>query len=704
MEINLFTQFNFIMYITDRYPDAFFVQTMQAVKLLIAFTISISILLIVCKNPIHSILLLIGLFFRGTIFLFTLQREYFSRLFLIVYVGAIVVLFLFIIRRLDLKSVNTKVFFKDLFAHRHGIVWLLVNVGFILISQNFFDINYIFFIKRSFNLSITRFIYDSNLFFDWASIIQRTSHISALGGVLYTEYKISIILVAFLLFISRMGSLTITLGLSKSKKINNIFFITENILIKQQDSNYQVRRNSSFNRNFLWIRPSINKVFWTQPRVIKIVGSIIEELTLDFFEYINFKIQYFWYCSNMKDCLFSIPLDDRIFICHFTFIFFYIGYLIYRYVTNPHFRQSYELMFNKTVWFVKAIFYGIILRIIEIFKLVKYIIKFKIYQYRITNSNYLYGIFPLWFSNAVSSTVNYFYGEPPRPVPRWMHENDDVESPRFYEPVQNISNAIVTTDPVSPSIVLGLDPSILADIREGTRRRFQNGWNSPRNYGMVNYLNEHFPSNNIIRYVCNIIEVSSNIYNNLSNNDKVQLIVKAIIKWQRGPSYDGGFRRPINNRLVPRVARMASHQRPPSNIVVSQPQQSIPPFEKPTIIINPNRVSLQEQLDFIDPREISTNFWHSILLYDTKRFAILEPKKDHYSCFQELVYFPHRGHFKRPRSSTKSLDPIPAWTHETLTSFCYENLKHEQDPGESLSPTVIKTIEYIVENNIHSYF
>ena len=92
------------------------------------------------QNPIHSILLLIRVFFIGTLFLFFLQREYYARLFLIVYVGAIVVLFLFIIRILELKRINVANRFKDLFIFRYIILIFFCIEIFFLISQNFFDL------------------------------------------------------------------------------------------------------------------------------------------------------------------------------------------------------------------------------------------------------------------------------------------------------------------------------------------------------------------------------------------------------------------------------------------------------------------------------------------------------------------------------------------------------------------------------------
>ncbi len=113
---------------------------MLLIQIIGAFMCGTCLLVIGVQNPIHSILLLIRVFFLGTLLLFFLQREYYARLFLIVYVGAIVVLFLFIIRRLELKMVNVSRRFRDLFALRHVILaFLLIEVLF-LVSYDFFDL------------------------------------------------------------------------------------------------------------------------------------------------------------------------------------------------------------------------------------------------------------------------------------------------------------------------------------------------------------------------------------------------------------------------------------------------------------------------------------------------------------------------------------------------------------------------------------
>jgi len=113
------------------------------------------LLVIGIANPIHSILLLIGVFFIGTILLFFLQREYYARLFLIVYVGAIVVLFLFIIIRLELKIVNIVSRLSDFFIDFRLMILIFVLLEIIFfISEQFFDLSGFLPITREVNFVI----------------------------------------------------------------------------------------------------------------------------------------------------------------------------------------------------------------------------------------------------------------------------------------------------------------------------------------------------------------------------------------------------------------------------------------------------------------------------------------------------------------------------------------------------------------------
>jgi len=82
---------------------------------------------------------------------------------------------------------------------------------------------------------------EGNGFIDWSTILHRTDHLRALGGILYTEYKITIIVASILLFLSIVGALAVTLYFPK-----NYFSIEIISDRKFQDPNLQTRRHPSF--------------------------------------------------------------------------------------------------------------------------------------------------------------------------------------------------------------------------------------------------------------------------------------------------------------------------------------------------------------------------------------------------------------------------------------------------------------------------
>jgi NADH:ubiquinone oxidoreductase subunit 6 (subunit J) len=190
-------------------------------------------LVIGVQNPIHSILILILVFLLGSILLFVLQVEYFALLFMIVYVGAIVVLFLFIVMMLEIKMVNVSERFRDLFSFRNLILAFLVIEVLLLSSSDVLDI------APFLNLQGDDILYfkEANLYTDYSKILQRTDHLRGIGGVLYTEYKLSVFLAAVLLFLSMVGSIVMTLDSDAIKTI------------KMQDANHQALRHPTLISN-----------------------------------------------------------------------------------------------------------------------------------------------------------------------------------------------------------------------------------------------------------------------------------------------------------------------------------------------------------------------------------------------------------------------------------------------------------------------
>lgn len=75
------------------------------------FIVGLSLGVIWCRNPIHNLFCLIGVFFNSILIFFSIRVEFLSLIFLIVYLGAIAILFLFVIMLLNLRNVTFINFF-----------------------------------------------------------------------------------------------------------------------------------------------------------------------------------------------------------------------------------------------------------------------------------------------------------------------------------------------------------------------------------------------------------------------------------------------------------------------------------------------------------------------------------------------------------------------------------------------------------------
>ena len=171
----------------------------------ISFIIGISILVFLVNNPIHSLLNLIAVFFFGTCFLFFINIEYYALLFLIVYVGAIVVLFLFIIRILELKLTNAISINKNFLWYNILLIFFIFFIG--IISLDMFSLSYFL----SLDNDSVKLLTEANTNTNDINFLYQIDQLFVLGIILYTEFKFSVILASLLLFIVIVGVLILTL-------------------------------------------------------------------------------------------------------------------------------------------------------------------------------------------------------------------------------------------------------------------------------------------------------------------------------------------------------------------------------------------------------------------------------------------------------------------------------------------------------------
>ncbi len=160
-----------------------------AFYLFAAVTLLSALMVITAKNPVHSVLFLILAFFNAAGLFVLLGAEFVAMILVIVYVGAVAVLFLFVVMMLDMG-------FEDL---RKGALQY-VPLGLIIGGVLLFELATIY--------SAWQFApsYGANL----ASPASEMKNTEALGMLLYTDYIYAFQIAGLILLVAMIGAIVLT--------------------------------------------------------------------------------------------------------------------------------------------------------------------------------------------------------------------------------------------------------------------------------------------------------------------------------------------------------------------------------------------------------------------------------------------------------------------------------------------------------------
>lgn len=177
-------------------------------------------------NAVHSVLFLIIVFCNMAGLLVLSGAEFLAFLLLIVYVGAIAVLFLFVVMMLNVKSSSQKV-----------NIWSLIPISmFILIS---FLLQIISVISLNFDISSAL----AQIHVNWNNWIlenRGSNNVEVIGGVLYTEYSFIFLTSGYILLIAMVGVIVLTMH--------------QKVFVKKQSIGYQLSRGPDGVIKFLDLR------------------------------------------------------------------------------------------------------------------------------------------------------------------------------------------------------------------------------------------------------------------------------------------------------------------------------------------------------------------------------------------------------------------------------------------------------------------
>ena len=152
-----------------------------------------SLMVISSRNPVHSVLFLILAFFNAAGLFVILHAEFLAMILIIVYVGAVAVLFLFVVMMLDFKTSLEK-------SNILQYMPIGIFVGMVFISE-------LIIVLINTKLELKNIQILTNPLSDFGNL----TNTEAIGSILYTDYILYFQVSGIILLVAMVGSIVLTL-------------------------------------------------------------------------------------------------------------------------------------------------------------------------------------------------------------------------------------------------------------------------------------------------------------------------------------------------------------------------------------------------------------------------------------------------------------------------------------------------------------
>ena len=163
-------------------------------------TVTTATVVVTVRNPINAALFLVLTFFTSAVIWMTLEAEFLAIILVLVYVGAVMVLFLFVVMMLDINIARMREGFSRILPL--GIVFAVIMLLLMwsVVTDDIFSLE-----------SIANPVPKGADF----------SNTKALGAVLYTEYVFAFEIAAVILLVALVAALTLTMRKRPRTKYQN---------------------------------------------------------------------------------------------------------------------------------------------------------------------------------------------------------------------------------------------------------------------------------------------------------------------------------------------------------------------------------------------------------------------------------------------------------------------------------------------------
>ena len=164
------------------------------------------------RNPVHSVLFLILSFFNAAALFLIAGAEFLAMILVIVYVGAVAVLFLFVVMMLDVD-------FTELRSGFQRYLPVGATVGFVLLLE-------LGIVMGGWQLA------PGSVRLPMSALPNAVTNTEALGLVLYTDYVFLFQLAGLVLLVAMIGAIVLTLRDRKTSRHQNIRQQTERSVVE----------------------------------------------------------------------------------------------------------------------------------------------------------------------------------------------------------------------------------------------------------------------------------------------------------------------------------------------------------------------------------------------------------------------------------------------------------------------------------------
>ena len=212
---------NNIFLLNDSITNGFRIEFVDTIYLVSAL---LGLLTIVSRNPVVSVLFLIGLFVNVAGLLILVGYNFIGLAYILVYVGAVSILFLFI-----LMLINIRV--SELFNDTNNdlpLAGLTIIIFYYIMAQvlptNFTENSIVSYLSNSYS-DIYNVELDNELFNivdlkqqigyasskSWDNSLIEPTHIASIGNIMYTSYSMWLIVTSIILLLGMVGAIMITI-------------------------------------------------------------------------------------------------------------------------------------------------------------------------------------------------------------------------------------------------------------------------------------------------------------------------------------------------------------------------------------------------------------------------------------------------------------------------------------------------------------